>query len=293
MCLRSVVQHAPVGTQILVVDDASPDRAVSHTAREFAAVEVLRLERQHGFCRAVNQGLRHARGEFVEILNDDTEVESRWAMAALEAFADPAIAAVTPLVLQGPPHQGEPRIDSTGDEYHRGGFARKRAHGEVVSSRHLRPGAVFGASGSSSFFRRQVLLQVGAFPEEFGAYFDDIDLSFRLRRAGFSVFYQPASRVWHRVSASHGTSCPKLLALQSRNEELVWWRNLAPGDLLLYLSLHALVLVAKGVRRWRKGELFPFLQGRVQAWGQWRQVMRHRAKLSRPAIMNHIACQPA
>src|SRR5262249_8699922 len=153
-----------------------------------------------GFCSAVNAGIREVGGDVIELLNDDTEVTLGWAEAALARFADPTVAAVTPLVLFGPPGAHEPpRLDSAGDRYHAAGVASKRGPGETLWAGLLAPGPVFGASGSSSFFRREALLRVGGPPEEFVAYFDDVDLSFRLHRAGYRVFYEPASRVYHRV----------------------------------------------------------------------------------------------
>lgn len=234
---------------------------------EAAGLAVLRQGRQRGYCVAVNAGVRAVSGDVVEILNDDTEVSPGWSEAALARFKEARIAAVTPLVLQGPPgREDPPRVDSTGDEYWPWGVARKRGHGEVLGGKHLNGGWVFGASGSSSFFRRDVFLSVGGLPEEFGAYFDDVDLSWRLRRAGYRVWYEPGSRVYHRVSSSHGPPRGELLAQQSRNEEMVYWRNVSGCRLLLTLPGHAAVLVGKTWRRWREGQLRAWLRGRIQAW---------------------------
>ncbi len=232
---------------------------------------------------AANAGISAATGEIVELLNDDTEVTAGWADAALEAFAEPAIAAVTPLVLIGPPGaQVPPVVDSAGDCYHSAGIASKRGHREVLREDHLHPGPIFGASGSCSFFRREALEKVGGFPEEFVAYFDDVDLSFRLHRAGYRIWYEPRSRVYHRVSASYGKPRRDLLALQSRNEELVFWRNLPPGALLLRsLPAHGAVLAGKALRRARGGELLPFLRGRLSALMQMPAVIRHRRQIAR------------
>ncbi len=274
-----MTQHAPPNTQVIVVDDASPEGIVSAAAGIFHGVEVIRLGQRGGFCVAANAGIAAARQPFVELLNDDTEVCPDWAGRALAAFADRRIAAVAPLVLRWPGGElGQARIDSAGDRYHPGGFARKIGHGEVLAPHHLRPGFVFGASASSAFYRRDVLLQVGAFPESFGAYFEDVDLSFRLQRAGLRVWYEPASRVLHHVSASYGTHpSAEILAQQSRNEELVYWRNLPLPQLLLSLPLHLLVVLAKGWRRWRQGELTPFLRGRLQGLRQLPELFRHRS----------------
>jgi GT2 family glycosyltransferase len=280
-CLASVTRHAPPDTDVIVVDDASPGGAASDVARAFAGVRVVRLPRRGGFCAAANAGVRAARGPFVELLNDDAEVTAGWAEAALRAFAAAAVAAVAPLVLVWPGDgPGGPRVDSAGDRYYLGGVAGKRGHGRPLGPEHLRPGPVFGASASSAFYRRDALLAVGGFPEEFGAYFEDVDVAFRLHRAGYRVFYEPAARVLHRVSSSHGRADRLLLEQQSRNEELVFWRNLPSADLLRALPLHAAVLAAKAARRWREGELAPFLRGRLRALGGLGGLLRHRRRLS-------------
>jgi GT2 family glycosyltransferase len=140
-------------------------------------------------------------------------------------------------------------------------------------------GDVFGASAACAFYDRDAVLAVGGFPEEFGAYFEDVDLSFRLHWAGYRVVYEPASRVWHRVGASHGAPRRWLIQQQSRNEERVFWRNVPRAALARALPWHVAVLAAKARRRWREGALAPWLCGRLRVLGEWRQLARHRRQL--------------
>ena len=277
LCLQSVCRHAPPGTEILVVDDASLEGIVSATARRFDGVRVLRLERHSGFCIAANTGLRAANAAVVELLNDDTEVSSGWAEAALGHFDDRSIGAVAPLVLCG---AGEPpRVDSAGDRYFAGGIAGKRGHGQPLGPEWLQGGDVFGASASSAFYRRDLVLSLGGFPEHFSAYFEDVDLAFRLHWAGARVRFEPRARVWHRMSGSYGVPAGELLQRQSRNEELVFWRNLPASSLWRALPLHAAVVAAKAWRRWREGQLLPFVRGRLQVLGEAAAIVRHRRRL--------------
>jgi GT2 family glycosyltransferase len=281
-CLASVVRYAPTGTEIIVVDDGSPGAAASAVASEYAGVRAIRLPKQSGFCVAVNAGIRTATHPIIELLNDDTEVSHGWAEAALAWFEQPNVGAVAPLVLCRPGGDiGNAIIDSAGDRYYHGGIAGKRERGAVLHHSHLRARKVFGASGSSAFYRRDLLLRIGCFPEVFGAYFEDVDLAFRLHRASFDVIHEPASRVLHHVSASHGRTHPALLEQQSRNEERVFWRNLPTGALLRSLPAHLAVLAAKAVRRLREGKLLPFLRGRIRAWSEWPAHLKHRRRLAR------------
>jgi GT2 family glycosyltransferase len=241
----------------LVVDDASPSDVAGIVAA-FPGVRHLRLARRRGFCAAANAGIAATSAPIVELLNDDTEVSAAWAEAAMANFDNPRIAAVAPLVLRP-----DGRIDSAGDHYDRGGFAQKIAHGISLHRFAIARREVDAASASSAFYRRSMLEAVGGFPASFGAYFDDVDLSCRLRRAGGTIVFDPASRVLHHGGSSHGPLHRQLVEQQSCNEERLYWRN-AEG--LRTLPRHAVGLAAKAVRRWGEGRLWPWLSGRLRAW---------------------------
>jgi GT2 family glycosyltransferase len=274
LCLASLQTHAPAGTQIIVVDDASRDRVVSRAAREYAGVEILRQHRVRGFAGAANRGIALAKANIVELLNDDTQVTAGWADAAMSCLADLEIAAVAPLVLQGSPSVNRMVIDSAGDEYDAGGFASKRGHGQPLSDSFQSPCEVFGASASSAFYRTEVLRAVGGFAEDFGAYFEDVDLSWRIRRAGYRTMFEPRSVVYHRVGSSHQRR-RNVLERQSLNEERVFWRNVP--DVRRALPRHTAVLIGKAVRRIREGKFIPWTFGRLRAWLEVPGTMANRS----------------
>ncbi len=278
-CLATVMRHRPANSEVLVVDDASPFGSATKTAGEFAGVRAIQLSNRRGFCVAVNRGIAEARAPIVELLNDDTEVEAGWADTALEGFKDPTVVAVAPLVLKLNGKQIA-EIDSAGDAYHIGGFAQKRSHGVFLNANSPVRCSVFGASGSSAFYRAESLRLIGGFPESFGSYFEDVDVSFRLRRAGGEIVFEPRSRVWHRVNASYGPPNWRLVEQQSRNEERVYWRNLTGQEIRHSMPLHIAVLAGKAWRRWREGRLFPFVMGRLRAAAEFRDLLRHRRLLA-------------
>jgi GT2 family glycosyltransferase len=280
LCLESVIHHAPAGTEVIVVDDGSPGATVSLTALEFPGVRVVRHPTSRGFCAAANRGIEASRGAIIELLNDDTQVTPGWAEAALRCFADPHVGAVAPLVLRGVPGD-PPIIDSAGDEYDPGGFARKRGSGAIAAGDYRRPAFVAAASGSSVFLRRAALERVGCFPEQFVAYFEDVDLSLRLTAAGYRVRYEPASVVWHRVGGSYGRPRRRLAEQQSCNEERLFWRNLDKRRPWPALARHAVVLAGKALRRCHEGRFLPFALGRLRALGE----MLMRVHVSRPREM--------
>ncbi|NBR05066.1 MAG: glycosyltransferase family 2 protein [Planctomycetes bacterium] len=283
-CLSSLRRNAPLSTEIIVVDDASENKCISEVAAKFKGVKVIRTPKRLGFCKAANLGVQAAIHDVVELLNDDTEVCAGWAEMALDTFEDPKVAAVAPLVLRWPGQiEGRAVIDSAGDAYFASGVATKRGNGQIIEEKWMVPGPVFGASGSSAFYRREVFLKVGAYPESFGAYFEDVDLSFRLHWAGYDVVFQPCSKVLHRVSSSYGNPGlnRKLLERQSLNEERVYWRNIPCQLLWRTLPLHLLTLLAKAWRRGTEGTLLPFLMGKLSFIREIPAIFAHRKKLQK------------
>ena len=154
-CLASVFRHLPAGrpwaTEVIVVDDASTDCTVNWLAAHHPQVRLVCRSANGGFCAAANDGLDAASGQFIQLLNNDTEVTPGWLEAGLAPFADPLVGSVAPLVLV----RSDPsRVDSAGDAYTLGGWPTKRGHGQPASRWIERPlEDVFAASGSSAFYR--------------------------------------------------------------------------------------------------------------------------------------------
>lgn len=267
-CLESIFLHADhLPLQIIVVDDASPYASVSSITSLFPSVELIRLEKASGFCAAINTGLRLANAPIVQVLNDDTEVQSGWWKAPLQRFQETEnLGSVAPLVLNW---KNPKIIDSAGDGYDPGGFAFSNGKGEHICPKWLTSREVFSAPGSAAFYRKSALVEVGGFPEDFTAYFDDIEVGFKLRKAGYTCCYEPLSRVLHHGSASHGKRPNRKLTEQlSRNEERVFLRHRAAGQFWKHWPRHVAVLGAKAIRRCADGSMLPFCMGRARAWSE-------------------------
>jgi len=262
-CLVSVMHHAPAGTEVIVVDDGSSDGTSDWVARHYSDVRVVRLERNYGFCFAVNRGIEAARAEIVQTLNNDTIVTAGWAEAALKLFKDAEVGSVAPLVwlLDRPG-----LVDSAGLDYHIAGYSRNRGNREPRANRFLQVEEVFGATASAAFYRRSALLEVGGFPEELGAYYDDVEVAFRLRWAGYRCLFTPASQVFHRESWSYRRQGARVRWLFYRNEEQVFWQHMlriSPHEALLR---HLTMLLCSIPIRLCRGDLLPFVMGKWSGW---------------------------
>ena len=243
--------------EVIVADDASTDGTAQWLARVHPRVRVVRLERNGGFCAAANAGIAAARGRFIQLLNNDTEVAAGWIEAGLAPFADPTVASVAPLVLV----RSDPgRVDSAGDSYSLAGWPTKRGHGQPGAFFAGRPvEEVFGASGSSAFYRSAALRRAGGFDSILGSYYEDVDLAFRLRWAGYRCVFAPRSLIYHDVSATYDHGSPALQRRMARNAEIVFWANLPPGLLTLAIVPHLAFVSLQALWRLARGRLRPFL----------------------------------
>jgi GT2 family glycosyltransferase len=286
-CLASVERHRPrgVGVEIVVADDASTDDTRVWLARTHPSVRLVHLETNRGFCGAANAGIAASAGEFIQLLNNDTEVAPGWIEAGLAPFADPTVGSVAPLVLV----RSDPaRVDSAGDSYALVGWPSKRGRGQPASRWvERRCERVFGASGSSAFYRAEALRRVGSFDPSFGSYYEDVDLAFRLRWAGYHCIFTPHSRVLHEVSASYDHARPELQRRMARNAEVLFWTDLPAGWLALAAAPHMAFIAVQAAWRLARGRARPFTLGKLDALLQWHQVFdrrRARADLARGGV---------
>ncbi len=289
-CLDSVFRNLPAqrswATEVIVVDDASTDDTVNWVAAYYPRVRLVCRPANGGFCAAANDGLGTARGRFIQLLNNDTEVTPGWLEAGLAPFADPTVGSVAPLVLV----RSDPgRVDSAGDAYSLAGWPTKRGHGQPAADWTDRPlEDVFAASGSSAFYRAAAIRQVGGFDPLLGSYYEDVDLGFRLRWAGYRCVFAARCRILHEISATYDHAHPALQRRIARNAELVFWSNLPARHLAAAILPHAALLVTQGGWRMARLRFIPFFLGKIDAIRSARSI-RTRRKLRADLARNSIA----
>jgi O-antigen biosynthesis protein len=284
-CLASIKAHRPrdpgATIEVLVSDDASSDGTCEWLEATHPEVRVIRAQTNAGFCAAANAGIAAARGKFIQLLNNDTEVAAGWIEAGLAAFRDESVGSVAPLVRI---RTAPARVDSAGDSVNFLGWPTKRGHGESAerfAGRRLEE--VFGASGSSAFYRGEVLKRLGGYDRLYGSYYEDVDLAFRLRWAGYRCLFASGCVIFHDVSASYDHRSADLQRRMARNAEILFWSNMPDLTLAMAAVPHCCFLVAQAAWRLATGRLRPFLLGKLDAVRLWREILDRRLDRGRLA----------
>lgn len=204
--------------EVILVDNASSDGTRALLAGLEGDVQILRNVRNQGFGPACNQGAAVASGEYLCFLNNDTEPQMGWLDPLLEALdEDPHRGAVQPRLLFPDGRLGDA-----------GGLVFANGEAWVYGKGHPFPDAPEFAcrrapdylSGACVVVRAAAFRQVGGFDDLYApAYYEDTDLSFALRAAGWTLLYEPTSTVMHIEGATAGTDTTDgFKAFQVRNQ---------------------------------------------------------------------------
>lgn len=226
-CLASLAAHTAYPHRVLLVDNGSTDGTPEFLATAPYAPEclqVLRNERNLGFTRAANQGLRVADARYVVLLNNDTTVLAGWLTGLIgTAESDDRIGVVGPRTLN--PATG--RIHNVGGlVFYQGRTALPWGQGALRGD--LRFQQVLDCQyieGSCMLIKRRVIETIGLFDEVFSpGYYEDSDYCFRAREAGFRCVFSPLSEIYHyaSVTASAMEHDGRGLSVSARRNEQVF-----------------------------------------------------------------------
>ena len=190
-CLRSVEKQERVSAEVLIVDNGSTDGSQEYIRTEFPACRLICLEKNYGFCRAVNEGFRYAGSEYVILLNNDTEIEPDFALRLLASIKkDRKRFSCQACMIQYHDHS---KMDDAGDFYCVLGWGMARGKGRPVEN--YRSGQkIFSSCAGAAIYRKSLTERLGGFDEAHFAYLEDMDLSYRAKLAGYYHWYEPEAK---------------------------------------------------------------------------------------------------
>ena len=223
-CLDSLREQSFENFETILVDNGSTDDSVAFARHNFPEVRVLPLGENKGFSVAVNAAIKASRAEYVALLNNDTETDPGWLAAlvkAAEAYPKAGLFASKMVDFND-----RRVLDGAGDALRRSGLPLRLGHGEPDHGQYDEAAYVFGACAGAALYRRDMLNDIGLFDEDFFAYCEDGDLSFRAQLAGYRCLYMPEAVVYHIGSATTGKRSPFAVRLGTRNGLCLLVKNL-------------------------------------------------------------------
>ncbi len=241
----SHVVDAADSAEIIVVDDASDDDSVAYIQKEYPTIRIIRKKSHEGFSGTVNAGVLKSSGDIIVLLNTDIRPKKNFLQPLLSHFEDPNVFSVGCMDIS---HEGEGSVK-------RGRGLAWWKKGYYVHSRgEVDKYDTAWVSGGSAAFRRTIWMTLGGMGEMYNPfYWEDIDLSYRALKSGYTLVFEPKSIVdhYHEEGKIKKSFSPfRVTTTAYRNQFLFIWKNLSdPGiwmEHILWTPLRLLQALLRG-----------------------------------------------
>lgn len=282
-CLEALSRQTFSDFKVFVADNGSDTPPPEEILKILPNIVYVQNKKNEGFAAANNALLRMAGDtQWVVLLNPDAYPRPDWLENLVNAARDyPEYQFFASRLLQA--HKPA-LLDGEGDVYHISGLAWRSGFGRPAKNGGA-PREIFTPSAAAAMYRTDILRQIGGFDEDFFCYFEDVDLGFRLRLAGYRCLLVPDSVVLHEGSATTGgqqSNC----AVYYGHRNLVWTYIKDMPSVLFWtmLPLHIFLSVFSLAYIGLRGQWRVILRAKRDAiygiptmWRKRRQIQRQRA----------------
>ncbi|MBI2599429.1 glycosyltransferase family 2 protein, partial [Candidatus Daviesbacteria bacterium] len=230
-CLESLrgLQVTGYGLQVIMVDNGSTDGSIEYVEKNFPEVEIIRLKKNLGFAKAINEGVKKSAAEYVIFLNNDTAAEKEWLKNLITCAEDhPEVISVNSKLLN---FYDREIIDGVGILINEVGQARSIGWLEKDQGQ-FKEQYIFGATGGGSLFKRKEFIKVGMFDERYFMYSEEVDFAFRAQFLGYKSIFCPQAVLYHKHKATSKKLPANLEYWQFRNMTQTIIKDFPAGILL-------------------------------------------------------------
>jgi hypothetical protein len=288
-CLRSVSDLIEVSAQIIVVDNGSSDGSREYVKTHFPQCQMICLDKNYGFCRAVNEGIKRADSPYVILLNNDTEVKPDFAMRLLEGIRkDEKRFSCAARMLK---YQDRGLLDDAGDFYCALGWSIARGK-DQPASRYEKEEPIFSSCAGAAIYRKALVEELGGFDEAHFAYLEDLDLSWRARIQGYENWYIPEAEVFHMGSATSGSRYNPFKVVHSAGNNLYMiYKNMPFLQILLNSPLLLAGILIKYLFFVKKGFGKEYRKGLRRGLALCRKYSERKVRFRRGQVLNCLRIQ--
>ncbi len=247
--------------KVIVADNGSTDESVAYMQTVFPKVRLIQLEENYGFAKGYNEALKQISADYFILLNTDVEVEKDWVKPIIELMEkDRTIGACQPKILCYDDKSVFEYAGAAGGWLDKWGypFCRGRIFDtlEKDEKQYDTVQEVFWATGAAMFIKANLFKGLGGFDESYFAHQEEIDLCWRLKRAGYKVMVHPKSVVYHIGGGTLPQGNPRKTYLNFRNSLTTLFKNEDPTKLRWLIPLRLILDGVAGVKF--------FIQGKFQ-----------------------------
>ena len=233
--LPIVLKSSYENKTVIVADNASTDDSVLFLRNHYPGVRLIENAANEGFASGYNKALQQVNSEYCILLNSDVEVTEQWIEPVIAIMeANKKIAACQPKILSFQQKKyfeyagaAGGWIDSMGYPFSRG---RVFDCCETDNGQYNNASPCFWATGTAMFVRTEVFKQLAGFDESFFAHQEEIDLCWRMQLAGYAVFVQPASVVYHIGGGTLPSGNSRKVYLNYRTNLVMLYKNLPVSE---------------------------------------------------------------
>lgn len=246
-CFRSLeaLNYPDDKLELMLVDNASTDGSVEYVRTNFPQVRVIRNPQNLGFAKGNNIGAEQAKGKYVAFINNDARTHPDWLIELVKSISkEEDVVCVGGKILSW---DGR-KIDFIGGALNFYGMGFQPSHGQPNGPDYSVSKEILFACGGSMLIERDLFLDCGGFDEDYFAYFEDIDLGWRLWVLGYRVLFVPTAISYHKgLGTSRKFATEKRSALYERNALYSIIKNYEEENLLRVLPAALLLTVRRTV----------------------------------------------
>jgi len=285
-CLKSLekLNAKSINLTVMVVDNASKDGSVNafknYNPSNFN-FKIMENKHNEGFARGNNLAIKEAlksKAGYIMILNNDTIVDKNLVIEMLEPFKDKKVGSTSPMIYFAKGfefHKDKYKKQDLGKVIWSAGgdidwdnvFGRNIGVDEVDKGQYKKKREINFATGACVMYRAEALKKIGLFEEKYFMYFEDVELSVRLKRKNYRSKYAPKAKVWHKVAQSSGIGSGLNDYYITRNRLLFGMKYARLRTKIALLSEAARLLLFG--RNWQRIGVYDYFIGNL--WkGSWR-----------------------
>ena len=268
---------------VIVADNASTDDSVSFLNKNYPSVRIFINSVNEGFAKGYNTALKQVSADYYVLLNSDVEVSKEWINPIISLMeSDESIAACQPKILSfDHQHQFEYAgasggwIDQLGYPFTRG---RVFDHCETDNGQYEDVSQIFWATGAAMFVRSSVFHDMEGFDEFFFAHQEEIDLCWRMQRAGYKIYVIPSSIVYHVGGGTLAMGSSKKVYLNFRNNLIMLFKNLSFSESIWKIPLRLILDNVTAFKALVKGQSDVFIAIESAHFNFIKWIFSHRSK---------------